>query len=275
MSSLYQMSPPRFALVRPLPASFAQALSEKPPITPIDLALAQHQHQAYVSALRSAVGEVVVVDAADECPDCCFIEDTVVIVGRQAMITRPGAPSRRIETSAVAASLERLRTRGEDLVIEHLSDAALLDGGDVLYVGGRLFIGLSRRTTATALEEMRARMDCPVHGIEVDEGLHLKSMLSALDDQTLVVAEHPSALRMATEIKAVLGAGGSLITVPDASAANVLRLGRYVLIQDGFPQSSGRLQSICGERGLMPVSLKMSEFIKADGALTCCSVIIP
>ena len=275
VSSLYQMSPPRFALVRPLAASFERALAESPPLTPIDVGLARRQHAAYVDALRALVGEVLEVAAADDCPDCCFIEDTVVVVGRQALITRPGAPSRRTETRGVETTLRHLQTRGEPLAIKHLSEAARLDGGDVLFVGGRLFVGLSQRTNHVAVTEMQASLDCPVYAVDVREGLHLKSALSALDDQTLIVAERPAAKALAVQIATIMGDKLEIVPVPDGPAANVLRLGRSVLIQAGFARSAPILEAVCAGRGLKVQSLTMSEFIKADGALTCCSVIIP
>jgi dimethylargininase len=275
MKSLYHVSPPRFALVRPLASSFAAALSEQPPVPPIDVVLARRQHAAYEDALRQCVGELIEVEAADDCPDSCFIEDTLVVVGTKAILTRPGATSRRRETEGVEKTVRALIARGEPLELRRLEGDALLDGGDVLQLGGTLFVGRSRRTNAAAVEQLTALVDCPVVEVEVAGGLHLKSVLSAIDDETLVVADAEPARAMAAAIEATLSGRLRTILVPDVVAANVLRLGGRLLIQSGFGRSQPVLEQACRERGLTPLLLTMSEFIKADGALTCCSVILP
>jgi len=275
MPSLYQESKPRFALARPLAQSFTRALSEEAPSSPIDLGIATIQHEAYVEVLRRSVGEVVLVDAADDMPDSFFIEDTVVVVEDQAIITRPGAISRRGETFAVEASLRRLLLQGEQLKIHSLSPGATLDGGDVLQLGGRLFVGLSRRTNAAAVYDLATKVKRPVHTIKVEAGLHLKSLISAIDDHTLVIASHPEAIKMADQFRQALGGDLRIIEVPNVPAANVLRLGRVLVIQAGFEASATLLEQAAKERDLTTVKINMSEFIKADGALTCCSVVIP
>ena len=275
MASLYQMQPPRYVLARPLAASFAAALSEHAPAIPIDVATATSQHDAYVDVLHRGAQEVIMLERADDLADSCFVEDTVVVVDDQAVITRPGAPSRRGETASMAACLQQLADRGARLSIHNLTAAATLDGGDVLQVAGCVFVGLSRRTNRAAVSELASIFRRPVHCVQVGAGLHLKSVLSALDEQTLVVAQHPVAMQMATQIRDAVGGDLNLIEVPDAPASNVLRLGQLVVVQAGFASSLYILEQAATERGLTTVTLNMSEFIKADGALTCCSVVIP
>lgn len=275
MRSLYESTPPRFALVRPLAKSFTHALAEKPPLVPIDMKLAEQQHQAYQQLLSKAVDNLVVVPVAHDFPDSCFIEDTLIVVGDHAIITRPGAPSRRGETAAVEASVRQLIADGESLRLSRLADNVLLDGGDVLLFGGKLFVGLSRRTNSAALAELSKLVDCPVVGVPVPEGLHLKSALSAMDDVTLVVADREACRVMAKAIVQSFAHNVQTILVPDTVAANVLRLGKTLIVQAGYPQSEALIHQASRERGLTPHAISMSEFAKADGALTCCSVIIP
>lgn len=273
--SPYLNNPPRLVLVRPLAKSFAHALAEKPPLVPIDVVLAEEQHQTYQQLLAEVVAKVVVVPEAHEFPDSCFIEDTLIVVGEHAIITRPGAASRRGETAGVEATVKQLIAGGEPLRLTRIADTALLDGGDVLCFGGKLFVGLSRRTNRAALAELSKIVDCPVVGIPVPEGLHLKSALSAIDDQTLVVADNATSRAMALAISQTFAQSIQTIVVPDTVAANVLRLGQTLVLQAGYPQSEPLLRQACRERGLIPQTVSMSEFAKADGALTCCSVIIP
>ncbi|MBM4251682.1 MAG: hypothetical protein FJ146_06905 [Deltaproteobacteria bacterium] len=275
MRSLYQPTKPRFVLARPLARSFAHALAEQVPAQPIDVAMAQHQHETYVALLQQCALEVLMVPSADDMPDSCFIEDTVVVVEDQAIITRPGAISRRGETVAVETHLKSLTAKFTQLKIHHLSAGATLDGGDVLQIGGRVFVGLSRRTNAAAAYDLATMVNRPVHSVKVASGLHLKSVLSAMDEQTLVVADHPEAMKMAAQMITALGNDLRVVKVPDVPASNVLRLGQTLVIQAGYEASAAILEHAAAERGLTVSKLHMSEFIKADGALTCCSVVIP
>jgi hypothetical protein len=130
------------AMVRQLAPTFAaDALRMSPSIVPIDQQRALQQHAKYVEALRNIGLDVVEIPAADGCPDSVFIEDTAVVIGRTALITRPGHESRRPETAGPAEALARL---GYNLV--EMAAPARLDGGDVLFTGRELFVGLSHRT---------------------------------------------------------------------------------------------------------------------------------
>jgi dimethylargininase len=154
-----------------------------------------------------------------------------------------------------------------------LVEPATLDGGDVLQMAGKIFVGLSKRTNAEAVRQLEELFPARVVPLPVAAGLHLKSVLSALDDHTLLVARDPAAREMAASILAALPEAQAL-ELPDAVAANVVRVGDTVLIQDGFPESEAILLKAAQERQLQLKKLKMSELIKADGALTCCSLLL-
>lgn len=261
----------RYALVRPLPQSFSAALQQTPAAIDVDLAHAQHER--YTEILRSLVGQLIVVPVDERYPDCCFIEDTAIIVESVAVIARIGAESRRGESSAVYSVLHKLQQIEPTLRLHRLAEPATLDGGDVLQMAGKIFVGLSKRTNGEAVRQLEELFPGRVVSLPVAAGLHLKSVLSALDDATLLVADSAPAQAMARPILAALP-GAEAITLPDAVAANVVRVGKTVLIQDGFPKSEPILLKAAAARQLHVEKLNMSELIKADGALTCCSLLM-
>jgi dimethylargininase len=109
--------------------------------TPIDLELAKQQHAAYVSVLKGLVEEIIELPADNSLPDCPFVEDTAVEIGSKALVTCPGAPLRRGEVAVVRDALLNLGVQ-----ISEAKSPSLIDGGDVLYTGGMLFVGMSKRT---------------------------------------------------------------------------------------------------------------------------------
>ncbi|MBC7660281.1 MAG: hypothetical protein H7249_11295 [Chitinophagaceae bacterium] len=274
---LYQSSRIRLALVRPLAQSFLNALTQHAPCPPIDAAKAHEQHERYAKLLQRHVSEQITVPVDENYPDCCFIEDTALVIGDDVVITRIGAESRRGESKAVAKVFRALSDRGFGFNIHHLKEPATLDGGDVLQMGGRLFVGQSARSNAEAVTQLKAILTMPVVSIPVTGGLHLKSVLSALDDRTLLAADTPEARGMAKGIMAALPVESEprCVWVPDVISANVLRLGSILLIQAGFPESEVILRKLAEELRLEVIAVDMSELIKADSALTCCSLLIP
>ena len=151
---------------------------------PIDLGTARRQHDAYEQRLKEAGCSVVRLAADDEMPDSVFIEDIAIVFDELAVITRPGAASRRGETDAVADALAAYRP------IVHIEAPGTIDGGDVLIVGKRVFVGESRRTNAAAISQL-ARHIAPhgytVHIVPVRGCLHLKSAVTAVADDTLLI----------------------------------------------------------------------------------------
>lgn len=261
----------RYALVRPLPRSFTAALQAVP--APIDLDRAHAQHERYTEVLKGLVGQLLVVPADERYPDSCFIEDTAILVEAVAVISRIGAESRLGESAAVASVLQKLQQIEPALKIHSLTEPATMDGGDVLQMAGKIFVGLSKRTNEAAVQQLDALFPGRVVAIPVASGLHLKSVLSALDDQTLLVADIGPARQMAERILKELPAATPLY-IPDMPASNVVRVGDTVLIQAGFPKSEIILQKAASARQLKVEKLEMSELIKADGALTCCSLLL-
>lgn len=245
------------ALCRAVPSSFAHALSAAPPDPPIDVALARAQHAAYVAAL-GALGVAVTVLPADEAlPDCTFVEDTAVVAGGTALVTRPGAPSRRAEVTAVAAALAGLDV--------HVMEApATLDGGDVLRAGRTFFVGLSARTNRAGADRLAAAFpDHRVIALEVPPSvLHLKSACSPLGDEAILLAEG--------SLDPHLFRGVDIVSTPEAHAANAVAVGNGVVVAAGAPGTRALLE----RRGLRVIEVDTGEMRKADGALTCLSILL-
>jgi len=175
--------------------------------------------------------------------------------------------------------------------VHRIEAPGLLDGGDVLQIGGHMLVGLSARTNAAAVDQLRTILSSPppsssaaaagpamqVEPVRVAHGLHLKSACSALDDSTLLVADNAAGASVAAAIRARLPAlseGLTVAVVPgDPLACNVLRIGAHVVMQAS--PAEGVLRALCAARGLrLHVVPRMTEFIKADGAVTCCSVLL-
>lgn len=193
------------------------------------------------------------------------------------IVNKLGAPSRRGEELAVTAILRLLAETRLSLQIVPLPSGTV-EGGDVLFAGECALIGSSHRTTKEGIESVSAILEplgIPVFSIPIICGLHLKSCCSLISNNVIVIADSDAGRQVRAEIeKNVLSSFHfDFLTVPDEVASNVLRIDSHVVIQDGFPESESILQAFADAHGLSVHKLNMSEFIKADGALTCCNVL--
>lgn len=262
----------QFALVRDLSDSFEDSLKLNPPIIPIDLNLAKQQHENYIELLEKLVPKVIRLEADLNHPDCNFIEDTAIIVDDIAVISRIGALERRGEEIPVAHALNELGIKN----IIHLQSPGTMDGGDILYTGKHLFVGLSKRTNEYALNQLKEIFQdkTEVIGIPVTEGLHLKSVISFFDSKTLIVAATAAGMKIQSNIELSTNGDYLFVSVPESIASNVLRIGSSLIVQEGFPASETILQDLCNQKFVTLIKINMSELIKADGALTCGSLLI-
>jgi dimethylargininase len=301
------------ALVRGLAPSFAQSAvrrggapsSTNTSSSSIDQSKAEAQHAAYTAALRACLGsggEVLSIPPAEGCADSVFVEDTAVVVGRTALLTRPGHPSRRGEVAGVG---EALRAAGLN-VVRLDAPGATLDGGDVLFTGREFFVGLSSRTNSLGVEAVGRAFpgvrvtavplrdlarDAPARDRIVrartgqQEALHLKSLASMLGPDTVAVADTHLGRAVAFFMqdasgvpRAVRRAGGrvSFVLLPDEAAANVVSVNGTVLVQPAalYPASAEVLYGFAAETGARLVEVDTSELAKADGALSCCSILL-
>ena len=248
------------AIVRDVPPSFDEALCAAP--VPIDVARAAEQHAAYRAALASWGLTVERLPADATYPDGCFVEDTAVVAGKLAVITRPGAPSRRGEVDAVAAALAQY------VELSWMEGPATLDGGDVLRAGKRFVVGRSARTNEDGIAALRAAVaprGYEVRAVPMEEGvLHLKCVCSPLADDLVLVAEGT--------IDPAAFAPARVIVVPrdEAYAANAVAWNGRALLPAGHPRTKRLVEAA----GFTVTELDNSELRKADSALTCLSVLV-
>jgi dimethylargininase len=227
---------------------------------PIDVGRARAQHRAYQDTLRGAGIEVVELPPDPTLPDGVFVEDTAVVLEERAVIASPAPPSRRQEWPAIVSALQPFRP------LVRLPAGAYLEGGDVLRVGRTLYVGQGGRTREAglrALEEIVRPLGYAVVPVRLDGCLHLKSACGALDGETLLVNR---AWLQAGVLSAV-----RLVDVPaeEPGGANVLALPGATLVSAACPRTADLL----GGLGHPVVALDVSEFHKAEGGLTCMSLV--
>ena len=229
--------------------------------TPIDFARATGQHRAYEEALVRAGCTVIPIPPAPESPDSVFVEDTAVVVDGLAILTRPGARTRRAEVDAVASVLEQF------LTVVRLEAPATLDGGDVLRMGNVLFVGRTARSNAEGRRQLAAAVapgGLSVREVEVRDALHLKSAVTAIADDVVLLQPR--------WIDQDVFADYRIIEVDEhePSAANVLRIAGQLIVPAAHPRTAAR----CAPFVDRILEVAVDELARAEGAVTCCSILI-
>lgn len=255
------MRSPWIAFTRDVSPAIARCELTHVARTPIDVNVARDQHRAYEMLLASLGCEVRRVVPAPAHPDAVFIEDTAVVLDEVAVIARPGAATRRQEVLAVAEVLATLRP------LARLEAPATLDGGDVLVIGRAVYVGETGRTNAAGIAQLRAALapfGYAVHAVPVTGCLHLKTAATALDDTTVLL--NPA------WVSAAGFSSFRVLAVDEAEpmAANVLRVGNELVYGASFPRTLERLRAA----GFHPQPVDVSELAKAEGAVTCCSLVL-
>jgi dimethylargininase len=250
--------PRRVALIR-LPASnLDEGQVTHIERSAIDADLADEQWEAYAEALAAHGWTTVEVQPAPDLADSVFVEDTVVIFGDTAVLTSPGAESRRDEVADVETAV---RARG--LRIERITLPGTLDGGDVLKVGTTVYVGRGGRTNAEGIRQLRAivsRLGYSTVAVPITKVLHLKSAVTALPDGTIIgyppLIDDPSLF-------------DRFLAMPEEGGAHVVELAPdTVLMAASAPQSAELIR----ELGYTVVTVDISEFEKLEGCVTCLSV---
>jgi dimethylargininase len=227
---------------------------------PIDLETARRQHRQYEATLASLGVEVHSLPAEADLPDSVFVEDAAVVLDECAVITRPGADSRKPEIESIARALAPYRT------LFYVQAPGSIDGGDVLTVGKAIYVGLSTRSNRSAIEQMHAFLapyGYTVTGVQVDGCLHLKSAVTQVSADTLLL--NPAWV----DVENFPGMKFIEVDPSEPYAANALRIGEAVMYQPAYPKTLRRLE----QAGVWAVLVDESELGKAEGALTCCSLI--
>ena len=250
------------ALTRAVPPSIGHCELTHLAREPIDVARAARQHHAYEEALAELGCVVRRLPAMPEHPDSVFVEDTAVVLPELAVLAHPGAPSRRAEVTAVADALRPYRT------LAAIEPPGTLDGGDVLRVGPRVYVGASGRTNAEGIGQLRAIL--AEHGYEVRSVavagcLHLKTAVTQVGDDTVLL--NPAWV----DARTFDGLGHVEVDPGEPFAANAVRAGAALLHPAAYPRTRRRLE----QRGLDVRPIEADELARAEAGLTCCSILLP
>jgi dimethylargininase len=229
---------------------------------PIDVARARRQHAQYEAALRDLGVAVLSLPEEPDLPDSVFVEDTALVLNECAIILRPGAASRRAESESIARILAPFRK------LLHIQAPARVDGGDILRVRQHIYVGLTRRSDTNSIEQMQEMLvpfGYDVRPVQVTGCLHLKSAVTEAAQDVLLLNPNWVDRGAFEGVKIVE------IDPSEPHAANVLRINETA-IYDGaaFPRTRARLDLL----GIRIVVLEADELAKAEGALTCCSLIL-
>jgi dimethylargininase len=251
----------RVALTRPVPDSLSNCELTHLTRVPIDVALARRQHADYERALAWLGCDIRHISVAHTYPDSVFVEDTAVVIDELAVITRPGAESRRAEVSAVAEALSPFRP------LTFISAPATVDGGDVLRINRTLYVGIGARTNAAGVRQLAAIVQ--PHGYDVREVavrgcLHLKSAVTELARDCVLLNPQWVSPAQFDGVRAIE------VDPDEPSAANVLRIGDTVLCAAAYGRTNARLE----RAGLAVHTVDLSELAKAEAGVTCCSLIV-
>ena len=228
----------------------------------IDVARARAQHAAYCDALAELGCEVIRLPAERAFPDSVFVEDVALAFDEVAVATRPGAHSRRDEGPAVLEVLGSFRP------LLRIVPPGTLDGGDVLRIGRRVFVGESARSNQAGREQLRellAPYGYTVEGVAMRDCLHLKSAVTQVADDVLLV--NPAWL---VDVSVFAGYRRIEVDPSEGYAANAVRIGDALVYPDCFPNTLARLR----DAGIAVRTVDVSELQKAEGAVTCCSVLL-
>jgi dimethylargininase len=252
--------PGLIAIVRPPTAALAACQLTHLDRRPIDIPRAVAQHAAYVTLLRALGAEVLALPPEPDLPDAVFVEDVAVVLDELAVLTNPGAASRRPEVEAVAAALSPHRR------VHRMAPPATLDGGDVVVAGRAVYVGRSTRTNAEGIAWLRgllASHGYTVTAVAVDGCLHLKSACSYLGKDVLVANPGWVDVGVFQEL-AILP-----VAPAEARAANAFRVGEAVVMAAGFPRTRAAIEA----RGFAVHAVDLSELQKAEAAGSCMSLV--
>ena len=249
------------AITRPVSPTIDQCELTNLERVPIDLKRAIAQHHAYEETLRSLGVEVLALPEEPDLPDAVFVEDAAVVLDECAIITRPGADSRKPETESVARALAPYRQPAHDPGARQRWTA-----GMCWWSANASGSGRQHARTSSAIDQMQAFLEpygYSVHAVPVTGCLHLKSAVTQVAEDTLLI--NPAWVDKADF------PGMQFIEVDPAEpyAANVLLVGEAMLYQPAYPKTLLRLEAA----GIHPMLVDQSELAKAEGALTCCSLI--
>lgn len=250
----------KHAIVRTPAPTLVKGITSAPELGVPDYKKALKQHQDYIKALEKCGVQVRVLEKDDQYPDSCFVEDVAVCTRAFAMVTSPGAATRKGEEKDIPQVLSNYYEN-----IEKIEAPGTLEGGDVMMVKDHYYIGLSDRTNRKGAEQFITALEkYKMTGsiVEMKEMLHLKTGLAYLEDNILLVAGE---FRQNEEFSSF-----TRIEIPEDEgyAANCIRVNDYVLVPEGFEKTRKKIEAA----GLKVISVDTSEYRKLDGGLSCLSL---
>ena len=254
---MLSMSKGLIGFVRKPGYSFTNSISCHSKKDSISFKLACSQHKNYIAALQKTGIELVVLPALEEYPDAPFVEDTTVVLDGLAIVCPNKEKSRQGEGSSIHAEITKY------IPIKVLSESTTLDGGDVLITEDKIFVGVSSRTNLQAINALAKFTKKPVIPVKVSLGLHLKTSVTYLGSNTLVIDPSSIETSSLTEFKWIE------TEKSDRYAANCLGIENMVLMPKGFNKVATKIR----KEGFKTLELDMSEFEKANGGITCLSLI--
>ncbi len=230
------------------------------PRQPINLAIAQQQHHEYENLLAELGARVISLPAEPELPDSMFVEDPALVLDELAIIFPLGTETRRREAATIAAALSPFRK------LFRVELPGTVEGGDILRLGRKLFIGLTARSNAEGISQLAAivaPLGYEVIGVPVTGCLHLKSAVTSLDDNTLL------ANRAWFESSLIKNYGWVDVDPAEPHAGNALAIAGTVMFPASFARTRARIEA----RGFHVVPIDISELQKAESGLTCSSLL--
>ena len=249
-------------IVRTPGKSLTEGITSSPGLGKPDYALALRQHAAYIAALQSCGVEAMVLPADEAFPDSCFVEDVAVVSEKCAILTNPGADSRKGEVANIVSAIERFYTKEH---VHAITEPGTLEGGDVMRVDDCFYVGRSLRTNAEGIAQFAAFLQpygYTVVEVPLTEFLHLKTGVNYLSDNRMLVSgEFITKPEFARYEKTV-------IPEDEGYAANSLWVNGKVLVPADFPKTEACIR----EMGYTVLVVDTSEFRKLDGGLSCLSL---
>jgi len=225
----------------------------------IDLNKAQKEHESYRNMLESCGAKVITLDDNIDLPDSVFVEDPIIVFDEVAVLTSMGVESRRKES----ANLEKVFAKYRD--IKRIELPAKIEGGDVLKIGKKIFVGKSARTNSDGIRALRAILtpySYEVITVKVSGCLHLKTACTALDDKTILL--NPQWL----DTKPFEGFKQVIVPKEEPFGANILKINETVCMNEAFPRTIEMVKAL----GYTVKATDITEFVKAEAGLTCMCV---
>lgn len=249
-------------IVRKPCKALVEGITSAPELGKPDYELALKQHATYVKALESCGVKVTVLEALEEYPDSCFVEDPAVITSKCAIITNPGAPSRNGEKDEILPTIKKFFS---DDKIEYIKSPGTLEGGDVMMVGDHFYVGRSARTNEEGIKQFIAILE--KHGltgseVKLEKVLHLKTGINYIEDNNMLVSgefvEKPEFAKY------------NKIQIPEneSYAANCIWMNGKVIVPANFPA----VEKAVKDAGYEVILVDTSEYRKLDGGLSCLSL---